>query len=340
MVKKKSFIKLLEYGLTIWIIITLNFLLPRLLPGDPFLLLSSDNAENEEIVLTQEQRDYYQSYYGLDKSMGEQYAAYLGQLLHGDLGYSIYYKVPVSQIILGRLGWTTFMVVSALAVSTGIGVLLGSISAWYREKWPDKLLFFQMILLSEIPVFLVGLMILFVFSAWLRLFPLSGAMTPFADYTSGWDKLADILKHAFLPIMVLSISQMGGIYLLVRNSMTTVLKKDYLRTAKAKGLSQKRVIFHHALRNALLPVVTRIFLSLGALVGGAILVENVFVYPGLGRLMRECIQVHDYQVVQGIFLVVTILVLLANLLADQVYKVLDPRVNDSGKVWSGKCVEN
>ncbi|MBC3889066.1 ABC transporter permease subunit [Acetobacterium paludosum] len=324
--------KLFEYGLTIWIIITLNFLLPRLLPGDPFLLLSSDNAENEEIVMTQEQRDYYESYYGLDKSMGEQYVTYIGQLIHGDLGYSIYYKVPVSQIILGRLGWTAFMVVSALAVSTGIGVLLGSVSAWYREKWPDKLLFFQMILLSEIPVFLIGLMILFVFSAWLRIFPLSGAMTPFEDYTSWWDQLSDILNHAFLPIMVLSISQMGGIYLLVRNSMTTVLQKDYLRTAKAKGLSQKRVIFHHALRNALLPVVTRIFLSLGALVGGAILVENVFAYPGLGRLMRECIQVHDYQVVQGIFLVVTIFVLLANFLADTVYKLLDPRVNDSGKV--------
>ncbi len=330
--KHNRIMKLFEYGLTIWIIITLNFLLPRLLPGDPFLLLSSDNAENEEIVMTQEQRDYYESYYGLDKSMGEQYVTYIGQLIHGDLGYSIYYKVPVSQIILGRLGWTAFMVVSALAVSTGIGVLLGSVSAWYREKWPDKLLFFQMILLSEIPVFLIGLMILFVFSAWLRIFPLSGAMTPFEDYTSWWDQLSDILNHAFLPIMVLSISQMGGIYLLVRNSMTTVLQKDYLRTAKAKGLSQKRVIFHHALRNALLPVVTRIFLSLGALVGGAILVENVFAYPGLGRLMRECIQVHDYQVVQGIFLVVTIFVLLANFLADTVYKLLDPRVNDSGKV--------
>ncbi|AFA47292.1 ABC transporter permease [Acetobacterium woodii] len=327
--------KWFEYGLTIWIIITLNFLLPRLLPGDPFLIISSDSAQDEEIVLTQEQQDYYKSYYGLDKSMGEQYVAYIGQLAHGDLGYSIYYKEPVSQIIFRRLGWTTFIVVSALVISTGIGVILGSISAWYREKWPDKLLFFQMILLSEIPVFLVGLIILFVFSAWLRLFPLSGAMTHFEDYNSWWDKLFDILNHAFLPIVVLSISQLGGIYLLVRNSMTTVLEKDYLRTAKAKGLNQRRIIFHHALRNALLPVVTRIFLSLGALVGGAILVENVFSYPGLGRLMRECIKVHDYQVVQGIFLVVTIFVLLANFLADTVYKKLDPRVKDCATSQGG-----
>ncbi|MDO9492350.1 ABC transporter permease [Acetobacterium sp.] len=332
---KRRSLKIFEYVLTIWIIITLNFLLPRFLPGDPFLLLSSDSPDNEEIVMTQEQQDYYKSYYGLDKSMGEQYATYLNQLLHGDLGYSIYYKVPVSQLIWGRLGWTIFMVISAMVISTGIGVILGSISAWNRDQWSDKMLYFQLILISEIPVFLIGLMILIVFSAWLRLFPLSGAMTHFEDYSSWWEQLGDILSHAFLPIMVLSISQLGGMYLLVRNSMITVLSKDYLRTARAKGLTQQRIVFHHALRNALLPVVTRIFLSLGGLVGGAILVENVFAYPGLGRLMRECIKVQDYQVVQGIFLVVTILVLLANFIADRVYKKLDPRVNDNMKFQEG-----
>ncbi len=332
---KRRGLKIFEYLLTIWIIITLNFLLPRFLPGDPFLLLSSDSPDNEEIIMSQEQQDYYKSYYGLDKSMGEQYVTYIGQLMHGDLGYSIYYKVPVSDLIIGRLGWTIFIVISAMVISTAVGVVLGSISAWYRDHWADKMLYFQLILISEIPVFLVGLMILIVFSAWLRLFPLSGAMTHFEEYSSCWAQIADILSHAFLPILVLSITQLGGMYLLVRNSMTTVLSKDYLRTARAKGLTEKRVIFHHALRNALLPVITRIFLSLGGLVGGAILVENVFAYPGLGRLMRECIRVQDYQVVQGIFLVVTILVLLANFVADQVYKKLDPRVNDAGKLQEG-----
>lgn len=328
-------IKLFEYILTIWIIITLNFLLPRYLPGDPFLLLSSDSPDNEEIVMTQEQQDYYRSYYGIDKSLGEQYLTYLGQLAHGDLGYSIYYKVPVNQLILGRLGWTAFIVLSALVLSTAFGVLFGSISAWYRERWQDWVLYFQLILLSEIPVFLIGLMILIVFSAWLRLFPLSGAISHFTEYSSIWEQLGDILSHAFLPVLVLSISQLGGMYLLVRNSMTTVLSKDYLRTARAKGLSDKRIVFRHALKNGLLPVVTRIFLSLGGLVGGAILVENVFAYPGLGKLMRECIRVQDYQVVQGIFLVVTILVLLANFIADQVYRRLDPRVKDAGRPQEG-----
>jgi peptide/nickel transport system permease protein len=192
-----------------------------------------------------------------------------------------------------------------------------------------------LILLSEVPAFLLGLVLLFTFAAGLGLFPLSGAITHFANYSSWWEKLLDILHHAFLPVMALTIARLGGMYLLSRNSMTTVLEKDYLRTAWAKGLPQKRIIFRHALRNAMLPIVTRVFLSLGSLVGGAILVENVFAYPGLGHLMREAVMVHDYPLVQGIFLVVTICVLLANFLADLVYRKLDPRIGDYSGIHGG-----
>ncbi|WP_320415617.1 ABC transporter permease [Candidatus Contubernalis alkalaceticus] len=333
--QKKTPLRFLEYALTIWIVITLNFFLPRIIPGDPFLIISSDGPADEEIVLTQEQREFFFSYYGLDKPMSQQYVSYLGELLQGNLGYSIYYKEQVSQIVLRRLGWTAFMVISSLLLSTAIGTILGCISAWYREKWPDKLLFFQLIVLAEIPVFLLGLIILFIFAAGLGLFPLAGAITHFANYDSWWENLLDILHHACLPVMALTISRMGGMYLLARNSMTTVLKKDYLRTAWAKGLPQKRIIFRHALRNALLPIVTRVFLSLGTLIGGAILVENVFAYPGLGLLMREAVRRHDYHVIQGIFLVVTLLVLSANFFADIVYRKLDPRVNDYSKKHGG-----
>lgn len=158
-------LRILEYGLTILIVITLNFLLPRVIPGDPFLVISSQSAAEEEIVLTAEQREFFFDYYGLDKSLGEQYTAYLGGLLRGNLGFSLYYKEPVSSIILRRLGWTAFMVVSSLVLSTLIGSVLGCISAWRRDKWPDKLLFFQFVVLAEIPVFLLGLIILFVFAA-------------------------------------------------------------------------------------------------------------------------------------------------------------------------------
>jgi peptide/nickel transport system permease protein len=328
-VRQTTRLRFLEYGLTILIVISLNFLLPRVIPGDPFLVISSQSADDEEIVLTAEQREFFFDYYGLDKSIGEQYVSYLGELIRGNLGYSLYYKEPVSRIILRRLGWTAFMVTSSLILSTIIGSILGCISAWYRDKWPDKFLFFQFIVLAEIPVFLLGLIILFVFAAGLGLFPLAGAVTHFAKYKGWWEKTLDVLHHACLPVLVLTISRMGGMYLLSRNSMTTVLRKDYLRTAWAKGLPQKRVIFRHALRNALLPIVTRVFLSLGTLIGGAILVENVFAYPGLGLLMREAVRRHDYHLIQGIFLVVTLLVLLANFFADLVYGKLDPRVNYS-----------
>lgn len=323
--------RFLEYGLTIWIVITLNFFLPRLMPGDPFLVLSSDNAQQEEIVLTEEQQQFFFRYYGLDKPIVEQYLSYMCELSQGNLGYSLYYKEPVDQIILRRLPWTIFMVLAAVGLSTGIGVILGSISAWYREKWPDKLLFFSLIFLSEIPAFLLGLVLLFVFAAKWEVFPLSGAITHFAHYNNWWEKPLDILRHACLPVIALTIAHLGGMYLLSRNSMTTVLAKDYMRTAWAKGLSKKRVVFRHALKNALLPIITRVFLSLGSLIGGAILVENVFAYPGLGLLMREAVKVHDYPVIQGIFLVVTLFVLMANFFADLVYGKLDPRVIDSSE---------
>nr|WP_042316479.1 ABC transporter permease [Desulfofarcimen acetoxidans] len=300
-------------------------MLPRSMPGDPFLHLSADEGE-EITVFSEEQRKYYLAYYGLDRPAGEQYLSYLSELLQGNMGYSLYYNEPVSTIILRRLPWTAFLVTAAVALSTVIGAFLGSISAWYRGKWADKFLFFNLILLSEIPAFLLALILLFTLAAGLGLFPLSGAMTHFANYDSWLEKLWDIIHHVFLPTMALTVTRLGSMYLLSRNSMITVLAKDYLRTAQAKGLSRKRIIFSHALRNSLLPIVTRVFLSLGSLVGGAILVENVFAYPGLGHLMREAVMFHDYPLVQGIFLAVTVCVLTANFLADLIYRKIDPRI--------------
>jgi peptide/nickel transport system permease protein len=326
-VRQKTGKNFIEYFITIWVVITLNFILPRLMPGDPFLILTSQSAEDEEIVLSEEQREFLFEYYGLDQPIYKQYLNYLGELVQGNMGFSVYYKQPVSQIVLQRLPWSIFMVLLAVFLSTFIGTILGCISAWHREKWIDKSLFLFMITFSEIPSFLLGLILLIVFAAGLGWFPLAGAITHFADCQSWWKRTWDVIHHAFLPSIALTMSHLGGTYLLGRNSMTTVLEKDYLRTAWAKGLPKKRVIFHHALKNALLPIVTRVFLSLGALVGGAILVENVFSYPGLGTLMRESVRVQDYPVIQGIFLVVTICVLLANFFADVVYRKIDPRVS-------------
>lgn len=318
--------KLGEYLLTILIVITLNFLLPRAMPGDPFLFLSGEEAGDIVVSYSEEQRQQYLEFYGLNKPVLSQYFSYLSELCRGNLGFSLYYNAPVSSIILNRLSWTMFLVLAAVIFSTLIGTALGSISAWYREKWVDKTLYTLMITISEIPAFLLGLILLFTLAAGLGLFPLSGALTHFADYQHWWHKILDILHHSFLPITALTTARLGGMYLLSRNSMTTVLAKDYIQTAQAKGLFRKRIIYRHALKNALLPIVTRVFLSIGALVGGAILVENVFAYPGLGLLMRQSVMYHDYPLIQGIFLVVTILVLLANFTSDLVYGKLDPRV--------------
>jgi peptide/nickel transport system permease protein len=317
--------RFLEYLFTVWVIVTLNFALPRVMPGDPFVYLSADQGD-EVARFSQAQQDYYRRQYGLDRPMAVQYGTSLLALLRGDLGYSIYYNEPVSRILLRRLPWTLSLVTAAVVLSTLAGCLLGSLSACFRGRRPDRWLYLGMIALSEIPAFLLGLLLLFVLAAGLRLFPLSGAMTHFAEYLSLWDRLLDLARHAALPVLTLTVVRTGGMYLLARNSMTTVLARDYVRTARAKGLYPLRILARHTLRNAMLPIATRVFMSLGGLVGGAILVENVFAYPGLGLLMRETVLVHDYPMIQGIFLLVTLSVLSANFAADALYKYLDPRI--------------
>lgn len=318
----------LEYLVTLWVIVTINFALPRAMPGDPFVLLSTDEGE-VMARFSEDQINRYKEYYGLDKPLTEQYLSYLGDLVRGDLGYSIYYNDSVSGIIARRFVWTFFIVVSAVGLSTAAGVFMGLISAWRRDNFFDKGLFFVLVAVSEMPAFLLGLLMLFILAAQLNWFPLSGAATHFSSYDSWFEKAADILHHAALPVLSLSAVRVGAVYLLARNSLINVLAKDYIRTARAKGLSAVRIALRHALANALLPIVTRIFLSLGALVGGAILVENVFAYPGLGTLMRDAVMVRDYPLIQGIFLLVTVFVLTANFLADKVYAWLDPRVRSA-----------
>ena len=329
--RRRQLVRWAEYLLTVWVIVTVNFLLPRVMPGDPFTWLSADEGE----VVTRfsrEQVDRYMGYYGLDRPLSVQYVSYLGDLVKGNLGYSIYYNEAVSKIIVRRFVWTFFMVVSAVGLSTVIGVLLGLISAWRRDRVLDRGLFFFLVALSEMPAFLLGLLMLFILAAHLNLFPLSGAMTHFATYDSWWNKLMDILYHAALPVLSLTLVRVGTVYLLARNSLINVLAKDFIRTARSKGLSTMRIAWRHALANALLPIVTRIFLSLGAMVGGAILVENVFAYPGLGTLMRDAVLVRDYPLIQGVFLIVTVFVLSANYVADKIYGRIDPRIRTAGNV--------
>ena len=318
-------LRLKEYLGTLFVIITLNFFLPRVMPGDPFIPPAAEEGYSIG-NFSAKQIAHYKAYYGLDAPLFRQYLTYLYKLARGDLGYSLYYKSSVTDLIAARFPWTALLVLTALLFSSLLGTWLGCLSAWRRAGPSDKVLYFLMLVLSEIPSFLVGILLLFIFAAKLDWFPLSGGISPFIRFESLFMKGGDILLHAALPVITLTLAGMGDFYLLARNSMLTVLTKDYMRTARAKGLPAKRMIFRHALTNALPPIVTRFFLSLGAVFGGAILIETVFDYPGLGRLMREAVLVRDYILLQGIFLFITLAVLTANLFADMICKKLDPRV--------------
>ncbi|MDD4331114.1 MAG: ABC transporter permease, partial [Methanosarcinaceae archaeon] len=218
------------------------------------------------------------------------------------------------------------IVVGASLISTSLGVGLGTLSAKNRKKGRDRILMSFLNAFAEIPSFLLGLILLLIFSVYLRLFPLAGALTPFADYSGPAKQLLDILYHAFLPVLTLSLAQLTGVYLLTRNTLITVTTKDYIRTAKAKGLGEKLVWNRHALRNALLPVVTRTGFMIGIMMGGVVLVETVFAYPGIGLTLRSAVVARDYPLIQGILLVIAISILLCNLLVDKIYGKLDPRV--------------
>ena len=317
--------RFIEYLITIWVIITLNFCLPRMMPGDPFLSLAGEDGQ-ELGQYSENERAYQLEWYGMNQPIHIQYVRYLGNFFIGNWGVSIHFNEKVFLILMERLPWTLLLVLSAVFFSTIIGVLLGGISAWYQGMWIDSAIYLSLILITEIPAFLLGLIFLFIFAAGLGWFPLSGAITHFAEHASWSTRLIDICHHAVLPIVSLTIVRTSGTYLLSRSSMISTIAKDYIRTATAKGLSNFRILVHHVMRNAMLPIVTRIFLTLGSLVSGTILVENVFAYPGLGRLLREAVMLHDYPLIQGIFVMVMVCVLTANLIADLIYGKLDPRV--------------
>ena len=317
--------RLHDYILAFLIIVTLNFFLPRLMPGDPFTFLSA-NAGEIMVTYSEEQINRYKAYYGLDQPLFRQYLSYLSSLLRGNIGYSIYYNENVMRIVMDRARWTLAIVTAALILSSLMGTILGCFSAWFRNGPCDKVLYSVMIMGVEIPPFLTGTVLLFCGGAWLGWFPLSGGMSVFTAFGSPLDRAGDLLHHAALPVATLAMARIGEFYLLARGNMIMVLTRDYIRTARGKGLTQRRILFRHALKNASIPIVTRIFLSLGTAFGGALLVENVFNYPGLGRLMREAVFNRDYPLIQGIFLLVAVSVLSMNLAADLIYKKLDPRV--------------
>jgi peptide/nickel transport system permease protein len=317
----------LGYIISLWAILTLNFLLPRWLPGDPLSVLL--DPESSTYVFNSQVRESLETYYGLDLPLTQQYTAYLTGTLTGDLGQSIRLNQPVSYLLREHLPWTLLLTLTSLSTASLIGIWSGTEAAWHRRSLVDKTLVTTAIIASNAPVFFTGMILLIIFGVELDWLPLAGGRTPFEHYNSTWAAVQDYGAHLVLPALTLTLAMVGSKFLLVRNSMIGVLGEDYMFVARAKGLPARRIKHHHALRNAILPFIHHLAAHAGFALTGALFIETLFNYPGMGRLIFESVVARDYPVIQGVFLVVAGLVLSANLLADWLTYRLDPRIREA-----------
>lgn len=312
-----------SYAATVLFLVTVNFFLPRAMPGDPIQALQSRSSTT--YVSNDQTRAELAEYYGLDRPLLEQYGAYLADLAHGDLGVSIATNAPVVDALSARLPWTLLLVGTALGLATAVGLVTGVQAGWRRGRAVDRGLIGLFLGLRELPAFLLGSLVLLAFAVKLDWFPLSGAETPFAASGGLVDRVADIGHHLVLPAAVLAVGVAADQYLVMRAGMVNELGADYLVLGRLKGLTERRLKYRYAARNALLPVVSVSALQVGAAVSTGVLVERVFAYPGVGNLIFESIGGRDYPTIQGAFLVISLLVVTANALADLAYRRLDPR---------------
>ncbi len=288
-------------------------------PGDPtdLLLAGNPKVRAEDIRLLRK-------IYGLDDPLHIRYLKWLRAALHGDFGYSRTYKVPVLELVLERLGNSLWLTIPSFLLAVAVAVPIGVYSALHQYSPVDYAATFFAFFGVSIPAFWFGIMLIYLFAVKLHLLPPGGFGTP--GVPEGWPELADRLRYMVLPVLVLSFLSMAVLTRYTRASMLEVIRQDYVRTARAKGLSERTVITKHALRNALIPIVTLFALLIPGLFAGAPLTETVFSWPGIGRLLVESVLGGDYAVAQAALLFLSLLVLLSNLLADVAYALLDPRI--------------
>src|SRR3989440_4842386 len=315
------------YLIALWAAVTFNFIIPRLMPGDP---AEAYIAKLQTQQVTRAQIDAIRAEFGVNPnvSIWKQYLDYLNGILHDNLGISTsQFPTPVGDILKQSLPWTIGLVGAALVLSFFIGTLIGILIAWKRGSWYDTAVPPLLTFLSAIPYFWMALGLVYIFGVILNWFPTDSGYDVF-NVSPGWsmDFIGSVAQHAILPVTTLIIGSLAGWVLIMRNMMVTTLAEDYVLLAEAKGLSERRVMFAYAARNAILPNVTGFALSLGFVVGGALLTEVVFSYPGIGFALLQAAQNSDYPLLQGIFLLIALAVLGANFIADLVYVILDPRV--------------
>jgi len=315
--------------LTLWAAVTLNFFLPRMMPGDPAVAMMGKFRGK---VTSPEALQSLETIFGVNsgQSLPAQYVHYLGDVFTGNFGTSLFFfPSPVSQVVSAAIPWTLGLVgvttILAFALGTGIGIL----AAWRRGGLTDSIAPPVLVVASAIPYFWVGMMFILVFGLKLQWLPWSGGMgiTDTPAWTPSY--LGDVAEHALLPSLALLITTIGTWTLTMRNNMVSTLAEDYVRMARAKGLRPHRVMLNYAARNAILPNLTGFAMSLGFVVGGAILIEYVFNYPGVGYMLLQAVQNEDYPLMQALFLLITVAVLVAILLADIATAISDPRTRSS-----------
>ena len=308
---------------TILAIVVLNFILFRMMPGSPERVLLRNQ------YLTQEKIAQVRAEWGLDKPVvPDQLVGYLQATARGDLGYSFFFRgTPVTEVI-GQRFWPTIMLIGAAEfISIIVGLAIGSYAGWRRGGRDRPIGSGASLVLYSMPYFVIGMPLILIFASGLGWFPTSGMLTVGATYDSFLDRLLDFGRHLVLPLTTVSLGLIGAYSILMRSSIIETRSEDYITTARAKGLTDGRVLRHHAFPNAMLPMVTIVAINLGYVVAGAITAEVVFNWPGLGTLTVDALASRDYPVLQGIFLLLSITVVFANLAADLIYGVLDPRIH-------------
>jgi len=310
--------------ITIFIMICANFVLFRMVPGDPVRMLFKDPRVPAETILAMYER------FGLTGTLWEQFVAYLRQLfLHRDLGYSFARAVPVVELIAGKIPQTLLMVGTAILIAAVVGTILGAIAGWKTGTRFDSIIVSLSLGMYAVPTFVLGIILLLFFALYLGIFPLGG-MTQIAAGLTGWAYVKDVLWHLVLPATSVLVWYVGAYVIITRNSMQDVMDQDYITSARAKGVKESAILRRHALRNAMLPVVTITGVHVAWAIAGVIQAETVFGWPGVGRLMYSSVMSRDYPVLQGLFLLFGVVLVLANLVVDLIYGYIDPRIKVGG----------
>ena len=304
--------------------ITINFFLPRLLPGDPAAIILGTSAGR----LSPDSLQVVRAALGLsDAPLPQQFITYLSNLFQGNLGISYtYFPAPVTKVIGNGFVWTLILGSASLIISFALGNLIGIFGAWRRGGFIDSVFPPLLILVGSFPAFFLALALLYAFGVKLDWLPISHAYSNRLQMGFSWPFIKSVLEHMVLPVTTSVLLSLGGWALGMRNVMVGVLADDYVTMAEAKGLKQARIMFKYAARNALLPGVTGFGIALGAILSGQILIETVFSYPGLGFLLINAVNGRDYPLMQGLFMMITMGILAANFLVDILYTRLDPRV--------------